>query len=141
MVVAALGRRRGPISHMPTAETLEQFIALVERNAHVEAIEAFYVPNASMQENQSAARVGRDSLMANESRVLAKAKTVSSTCVRPVFVDGDKVVIRWIFRFEWMDGSVTRMEELAYQRWDGERIVEETFFYDPAQLVPKRAQR
>ena len=31
------------------------------------------------------------------------------------------------------------MEELAYQRWEGERIAEETFFYDPAQRVPKKA--
>jgi hypothetical protein len=125
---------------MPTPETLERFIALVERNAHVEAIEAFYTPNASMLENQSAPRLGRENHMANERRVLAKAKAVSSTCVRPVFVNGDRVVIRWIFRFEWMDGTVTRMEELAYQRWEADRIVEETFFYDPAQLVPKRAQ-
>jgi hypothetical protein len=125
---------------MPTPETLERFIALVERNAHVEAIEAFYAPNASMQENQSAPRLGRENHMANERRVLAKAKAVSSMCVRPVFVNGDRVVIRWIFRFEWMDGTVTRMEELTYQRWEADRIVEETFFYDPAQLVPKRAQ-
>jgi len=122
---------------MPTAETLEQFIALVESNAHVEAVERFYTADASMQENQSAPRVGRDSHAANERRVLAKAKSLSSTCVRPVFVSGDKVVIRWIFQFEWHDGTVTRMEELAYQRWVGERIVEETFFYDPAQLVPR----
>ena len=125
---------------MPRTETLEEFIALVERNAHVEAIDAFYVPNASMQENQSAPRRGRDNLMANERRVLAKAKTVTSACARPVFVNGDRVVIRWIFRFEWLDGTVTRIEELAYQRWEGERIAEETFFYDPAQLVPNAAQ-
>jgi hypothetical protein len=125
---------------VPTAETLERFIALVERNAHVEAIEAFYAPNASMQENQSAPRRGRDNLMANERRVLAKAKTVTSECIRPVLVNGDRVVIRWVFRFEWLDETVTRIEELAYQRWEGERIAEETFFYDPAQLVPKAAQ-
>jgi hypothetical protein len=125
---------------MPTTETLEQFIATVERNAHVEAIEAFYAADASMQENQSAPRRGRDNLAANERRVLAKVQTVTSTCVRPVFVNGDRVVIRWIFRFEWLDGTLTRMEELAYQRWDGERIVEETFFYDPAQLALRTAQ-
>jgi len=122
---------------MPSAETLEQFIALVESNAHVEAVERFYTADASMQENQSAPRVGRDSHAANERRVLARAKSLSSTCVRPVFVSGDKVVIRWIFQFEWHDGTVTRIEELAYQRWVGERIEEETFFYDPAQLVPR----
>jgi hypothetical protein len=30
------------------------------------------------------------------------------------------------------------MEEIAYQRWEGERIAEETFFYDPAQRIPKQ---
>ena len=124
---------------MPTAETLERFIALVEQNAHVEAVEGFYTADASMQENQSAPRVGRDAHVANERRVLSKAKTLTSKCVRPVFVSGDNVVIRWIFRFEWLDGSVTRMEELACQRWEGERIAEETFFYDPAQLEPRKA--
>ena len=125
---------------MRTAETLERFIALVEQNAHIEAVEGFYTVDASMQENQSTPRIGRDSHVANERRVLSKTKTLMSTCVRPVFVSGDKVVIRWVFRFEWLDGTVTRMEELAYQRWEGERIAEETFFYDPAQLVPKRAK-
>jgi hypothetical protein len=123
---------------MPTAETIEQFIALVESNAHDRALEEFYTENASMQENQGAPRVGRDAHVANEHRVLALAKSLTSACVRPVFVNGDRVVIRWLFRFEWHDGTVTRMEELAYQRWEGERVAEETFFYDPAQRVPKR---
>jgi hypothetical protein len=123
---------------MPSAETLERFIGRVEQNAHAETLEEFYTADASMQENQSPPRVGRDAHVANERRVLSKARTLVSKCVRPVFVNGDKVVIRWIFEFEWLDGTVTRMEELAYQRWEGERVAEETFFYDPAQLVPRK---
>ena len=123
---------------MPSAETLERFIARVEQNAHAEALQEFYTANASMQENQSTPRVGRDAHVANERRVIAKAKTIVSKCIRPVFVSGDNVVIRWTFEFEWQDGTVTRMDELAYQRWEGERVAEETFFYDPAQLIPKR---
>lgn len=121
---------------MPTSETLERFIARVEQNAHDVAVEEFYTAAATMQENQSPPRVGRDAHVANEHRVLARARSLTSTCVRPVFVHGDKVVIRWIFRFEWLDGTFTRLEEIAYQRWEGERIAEETFFYDPAQRVP-----
>jgi hypothetical protein len=89
-----------------------------------------------MQENQSPPRVGRDAHVANEQKVMARAKSVWSKCVRPIFVNDDRVVIRWIFRFDWVDGTTTHMEELAYQRWKGERIAEETFFYDPAQRVP-----
>ena len=122
---------------MPTAETLERFIARVEQNAHAEACEEFYTPDSSMQETQAPPRRGRAAHVANEKKVLARARSVQSTCVRPVFVSGDRVVIRWIFHFEWLDGTVTHMEELAYQRWEGEQIAEETFFYDPAQRVPK----
>jgi ketosteroid isomerase-like protein len=123
---------------MPTAETLERFIARVEENAHAEAIEEFYTADSSMQENQTTPRVGRDANVANERTFLAKAKSLTSKCVRPIFVNGDKVVIRWVFHFEWKDGTTTHMEELTYQRWEEERIAEETFFYDPAQLVPKK---
>jgi hypothetical protein len=121
---------------MPATETLERFIARVEQNAHVEAVEEFYTIDSAMRENQLPARVGREAHAANERKVMARAKSVDSKCVRPVFVNGDKVVIRWIFRFEWLDGTVTRMEELAYQRWQGERIAEEQFFYDPVQRTP-----
>jgi hypothetical protein len=122
---------------MPTTETLERFIARVEENVHADAIAEFYAPNASMQENQAAPRVGREGLIANEKRVLARAKKVTSKCVRPVLTNGDHVGIRWIFDFVWLDGSTMHMEEIAWQRWEGEQIAEETFFYDPAQRAPK----
>lgn len=125
---------------MPTTATLERFVARVEENAHAEACEEFYTAESSMQENRSTPRIGRAAHVENERKVMARAKSVSSKCVRPVFVNGDRVVIRWIFDFEWLDGTVTHMEELAYQRWEGERIAEETFFYDPSQRVPKKPQ-
>jgi hypothetical protein len=123
---------------MPTPETLERFIARVEQNAHAEAIEEFYTPDSSMQENESDPRVGREANVERERKVLARARKVQSWCIRPVLLHQDHVVIRWIFRFEWPDGTVTRMEELAWQRWEGERIAEEQFFYDPAQLAPRK---
>jgi hypothetical protein len=121
---------------MPSQDTLERFIARVEENAHADAIEEYYAENASMQENDLPPRVGRDVLLANERAVLARSRSVKSKCVRPVFVNGDHVVVRWIFEFERHDGSRIRMDELAYQRWQGDRIVEEKFFYDPRQLQP-----
>jgi hypothetical protein len=120
---------------MPNADTLERFIARVESNAHAEAIQEFYTEGASMQENMAPPRVGRDTLVAHEAAALARAKSVRSTCVRPVFTNGDHVVIRWIFEFTWKDDSVGRIEELAYQRWEGDKVAQEQFFYDPRQFV------
>jgi hypothetical protein len=124
---------------MPSPHTLERFISTVESNAHVEAIKQFYAQHATMQENLQPPRVGRDALIEHERKALARAREVHSLCIRPVFQHGDLVVIRWVFEFDFHDGRSMRMEELAYQRWDGEQIVQEQFFYDPAQLQAKQA--
>jgi hypothetical protein len=122
---------------MPSAETLHRFVAQVEANHHVEAVEEFYTENSSMRENQAQPRVGRVAHIANERRFLARLKSLTSKCIRPIFVNEDFVVIRWNFTFELHDGTFVVMDELTYQRWEGERIAEETFFFDPAQRVPK----
>jgi hypothetical protein len=122
---------------MPSPETLAHFIARVEQGAHVEAIEAYYHEEATMQENLDPPRTGRAALVANEARALSKVRSVHSRCIGPVFVNGEHVVIRWHFRFERLDGKVQELEELAYQQWHGERILTEQFFYDPGQFVAR----
>ena len=122
---------------MPSIETLEDLSLELKKTPTWRQSRSSMPENSSMQENQLPPRIGRALHLAAERVVLAKAKSLSSTCVRPVLVKGDVVVIRWIFVFVWNNDSVTRMEEVAYQRWDGDRIVEEQFFYDPAQLIPK----
>jgi hypothetical protein len=122
---------------MPKLETLEKFISMVESNEHDKAIENFYTEDASMQENQSPPRVGRDLLVANEQSVLLKVKSLVSKCIRPIFINENLVVIQWYFKFEWKDGTVSEIEEIAYQNWEGELIKRERFFYDPKQLQNK----
>ncbi|TGM61753.1 nuclear transport factor 2 family protein [Leptospira vanthielii] len=122
---------------MPTIETVEKFISRVEENDHDNVIEEFYIETASMQENQDNPRVGRKLLIANERKVLAKSESVTSKCIKPFFINGDYVIIRWVFNFTWKDGTKTQIEEIAYQRWESQKIAEETFFYDPIQRIPK----
>ena len=123
---------------MPSFETIEHFIKAVELEPHDEVIRRFYADDASIQENQNAPRVGLENLIKNEQQMLQKAHSVTSQCVRPIFIEDNKVVIRWKFRFEWKDRSVTSIEEIAYQEWDGNKIKKEQFFYDPQQFVPKK---
>ena len=119
---------------MPSRERVAALVAMVEAGKFVEAIEAFYAADATMQENNEPPRVGRDKLVEGERRMLARHKAASTLPGSTFVVDGDVAVIRWAFVFTRMDGTSFRMEELALQRWSGDRIVEERFFYDPAQL-------
>jgi SnoaL-like domain len=119
---------------MPSLETVESFVGLVEGGQTLEAMHRFYADHASMQENANAPRVGKPALIQHEEAALATINSMKATCVRPLFLSGDFVVIRWVFEIEDKKGKRMRFEELAHQRWEGNHVVHEQFFYDPAQF-------
>lgn len=118
---------------MPAPEVLEGFIITVEANRHDEAIDRFYADDATMQENLDEVRCGKPALLARERAFMANLKEMNSHCIRPVFVADDRVVVRWKFEFLLHDSSRLTRDEIAYQRWEGDKIVEERFYYDPNQ--------
>ena len=124
---------------MPSRERVREFIARVEEGQYVTAIEDFYHPEASMQENGAPPRVGREVLVEHERKVLAGLKSMHTRPVETFLVDGNQVVINWVFEMTGPDGITRTMDELALQTWDGDRIVAERFYYDPAQIRPARA--
>jgi hypothetical protein len=116
---------------VPSRERVAAFIASVVAGDHVRAIADYYHEDASMQENLQAPRRGRALLMAHEAKVLERVKMY--THPEPIFLlDADQVVINWIFDATAKDGITRRLNELALQRWLGDRIAEERFVYDAA---------
>ncbi|MGO8908042.1 MAG: nuclear transport factor 2 family protein [Bradyrhizobium sp.] len=119
---------------MPSLTTLQAFAATVETNDHVGAILKFYAPDARTLENDGAPRVGREALAERERAVLASVAGVKTKRLGPILIDGDQSAIRWRFEFTGKDGKVRAMEEVAWQTWRGEQLIEEHFFYDPQQM-------
>ena len=118
---------------MPAREVVRRFVEMVEAGLYVEAIERFYTEDASMQENLQPPRRGREALAAHEREVLARMKEIRTLPGTEFLVDGDVVVIRWRFELDDADGRRTALDEIAWQRWSGDLIAEERFYYDPAQ--------
>jgi ketosteroid isomerase-like protein len=119
---------------MPSRKTVMEFIAAVESGDHVGAIERYYHDDATMQENQNPPRVGRAFLMERERQALARYSFVTHPAKR-VLVDGDLVVINWIFEMTDKDGRRKTLDELSIQQWRGDRVAREQFYYDPKQLA------
>jgi len=122
---------------MPTHQTVERFVELVETGQGIDALDMFYAENASMQENQARPRIGKAALLAHETTAQASVTGMTARCVRPILIEGDVVVIRWIFDYFDGQGRLVHFQELAYQRWAGDSILEEQFFYDPRQFKPR----
>ena len=122
---------------MPSRERVAALIRRVEDGKYVEALQEFYAADATMQENGNSPRVGLVKLVEHERGVMAAFKEIRTLPVKTWLVDGDRVIINWVFEFTRPDGSGFRMDELALQRWRGDRVAEERFYYDPAQLAAR----
>ncbi len=119
---------------MPNPAIVEAFAATVEAGQFIEALEGWYAPHATMRENVGDPRGGLALLIEGERRVMAGAKAIKAQRLGPILIEGDHVAMRWVFEFTGADDKVRRMEEIAWQRWNDDKIVEEQFFYDPGQM-------
>ena len=114
---------------MPSRERVQQLIDYVQQNRIEEAMEEFYADDVVMQENLNPPMVGKAANLERE-RAFFGAIRVHQNRAASVVVDGDRSTINWIFEFTGPDGVRHRTDQLAYQRWSGDRIVEERFYYD-----------
>ena len=119
---------------MPGREIVEAFAQRLEAGDFVGAIEQFYASDATTYENNAVPTVGRDRLAAKERGVLAAFKEVKAVRAGPSLIEGDHVATRWIFSFTNAEGVTRTLEEIAWQTWRGDELIEERFYYDPKQL-------
>jgi len=119
---------------MPTPERVGDLIRYVTGLRLVEALEEFYHPDSTMQENMAAPRIGRAVSIARQKRNAALAADVLELRAASCLIDGDRVAIEWHAEWRMPDGTQQRIEEVALQVWKGDRIIRERFFYDPRPL-------
>ena len=119
---------------MPSRDVVEAFAKRLENGDFVGAIEHFCAPDAATYANNAAPTVGREKLVAKERGVLAATKEVKAVRVGPSLIEGDHVATRWIFSFTNAEGVTRTLDEIAWQTWHGDKLIEERFYYDPKQL-------
>jgi hypothetical protein len=109
---------------------------MVEARRYLEAMEEFYSPEATAQENNDPPRVGLPALLENERKTLSRFGAAEAQCIRPIVIDGDQVVIHWVFTFPLPTGAKLKLDELALQTWRNDKLLKERFFYDSRQTRP-----
>ncbi|QQO20363.1 nuclear transport factor 2 family protein [Bradyrhizobium diazoefficiens] len=119
---------------MPSRDVVEAFARRLEDGDFVGAIEQFYTPDAATYENNAVPTIGRDKLIAKERSVLAAFSEVKAVRIGPSLIEADHVATRWIFSFTNAEGDTRTLDEIAWQTWRDDRLIEERFYYDPKQL-------
>lgn len=110
---------------------VQAFVGLLEAGRTLEAIERFYAEDICVFENRARARAGREACLEYERRQLAGQPGPPQIRVHRRAVDPASGVafLEYSLRFAGEEGRPMCLEEVAVQRWAGDRIVEERFYY------------
>ena len=119
---------------MPSRDHVTRLVRLVEANRILDAIDEFYDENVSMQDNHNPPVVGKAANRERE-RTFFGGITVHGHRALSTAIDGDQVVIHWLFEFTGGDGKRYRLDQLSHQDWKDGRIVRERFYYDSARIA------
>lgn len=120
---------------MPEKSRVQSLVAYVEAGRILEAIEEFYADDVEMQDNGATPTVGKAANARREAAFVRSIATVHENKATAVLVDGDRVIIHWLFDYTSVDGNRYRMDQVASQTWMGDRIVRERFYYDSAGIA------
>jgi len=118
---------------MDIRHQVKTLIAMVEEGKYLEAIQQFYAEAATMQENNDPQRVGLPALLEREKQFLSSIRGMEVHRAASYLVDADRAAINWIFESIDHQGKRRRLDEVAYQLWKDGKIIQERFYYDPAQ--------
>ncbi len=100
----------------------------------MEGFEKFYGENVTMIEASGEAFEGKDTNREREKQFVASVKEFHGGGVEGMTSDeeaGITMVENWM-DVTFQDGNRVKMEQIARQKWDGDKIVEERFYYNMA---------
>lgn len=113
-------------------EALVQFVRLIEGGNSLDAMRQFYSPEVVVFENRELARAGVGACLAYEQKALAALSEPLHAKALSLALDEQSGTsfVEWLIRFTGNDGRPMRLEQVAVQKWERGRIVQERFYYE-----------
>jgi hypothetical protein len=126
---------------MPTNEHVRELIRYVESGRTADALKKFYAEEVTMAENLAPPTKGREPNLKREQDFFAHVKQVHEYRAVSFLVDRDRSAIHWILDITNDVGQRMRLDEIAWQLWRGDQIIEERFVYDSNSVLMTQPSR
>ena len=105
---------------------------MIQQGRIMEAMNEFYADDVVMSENDAEATVGLEANLAREQDFVDNTQWHGLE-LKDVVIDGESSMVRWGMDFTNAHyGQRLAFTQVAYQKWDGGKIVEERFYYSPS---------
>lgn len=113
-------------------EKIGQIYALLGKGKAMDAFEKYYHEDVIMTELGGEPRKGKATNREYEQKFFSSIKAVHGMSVDAITVDEDNKVtmVESSMDAEFLDGNRMKMSQVAVQRWNGDHIVNETFYHN-----------
>ena len=121
---------------MKYKELVAEMYRMVNSGQPMEAFEKFYHEDSTMIEATGDVRQGKAASREFEQNYLSSVKEFHGGGVINLTSDEDSgitMVEAWA-DVTFQDGNRMKLEEIARQKWQGDQIIEERFYYNPGPM-------
>ena len=122
---------------MTYLEKAQALYAMIGEGKSMEAYDAFYHENVTKVEATGDVREGLDTQKEAFNQWQASIQEVHGGGVNSITANeetGITCVESWM-DLTFKDGNRFKMEEVAVQKWDGDKIIHERFYYNPGPMM------
>ncbi|MCB9233345.1 MAG: nuclear transport factor 2 family protein [Bacteroidia bacterium] len=119
---------------MSYRDKIQDIYQKIDQGQMMEAFEQYYAPNVVMIEASGQVREGKDANREFEKQFIGMVKEIHGGGAPYITADeaaGVTMVETWM-DVTFQDGNRVKMEQIARQKWEGDQIVEERFYYNAA---------
>ncbi len=113
-------------------ERLDDLLHFIREGLILEAIQRFYAPNVSVQENNQPPTIGLAANLEREHHFLSGVKEWTGFDVKAKAIGPDVTMYEAVFDFVTTSGQVVHLEQVDVAKWKDGKIVEQRFYYDTA---------
>lgn len=116
---------------MTFKEKAKALYDMIEEGKSMEALDHFYSENVIVHDNTSPLREGREAQREAVNQWYSMVKEFHGSGVKSITSDeenGITTVESWT-EITFQDGNRIKMEEVGVQKWEGDKIVHERFYY------------
>jgi hypothetical protein len=119
------------MSEITLRHRVDTLNTMIQQGRIMDAMNEFYGAEVVMSENDADATIGLEANLGREQDFVDNTQWHGLE-LKDVVIDGDTAMVRW-----WMDftnahyGQRLAFTQVAFQKWQDGKIVEERFYYSP----------
>ncbi len=111
-------------------DRLEDLFSYIREGRILDAINAFYVEDAAMQENDQPPTIGREANLEREKRFLNTVKEWQRFDVTAKGVGGNVTFYETVMDWIATDGTPVHVEQVVVAKWQDGRIIHERYYHN-----------